>query len=161
MAITLVRVDDRVIHGQIVTRWAREKNCDEIIAVDDKIASNKILAMVIKNATPPGIKSNIYTVENAIPKILEAKDSKRNYFLIVKTPTTLVKLIEKGCNFIKEVNFGPVSARPNTKTVGPNASLTNDEIDACEKLNQMGINITFQLVPDSKPHKWSDLRKNL
>lgn len=159
MSITLVRVDDRIIHGQIVTRWARERKCDEIIAVDDKIASDKILSMVLKNATPPGIKSNIYSIANAIPKIIEAKDLKRSYFVIVKTPITLLKLIEGGCDdFIKEVVYGPSSARPNTINIGPNVSLTQDEIDACEKLHQKGINITFQLVPDSNPYKWSDVR---
>lgn len=161
MAITLVRIDDRMIHGQIVTRWAREKSCDEIILVDDATASNKVLSMVYKNAAPSGIKANIYTIDQAIPKILEAKDAKKNYFLIVKTPTTLAKLVEGGCDFIKEVNFGPSSARPNTKNVGPNVSLSDQEIEACEKLYQRGIGITFQLVPDSKPRKWEELRNNL
>lgn len=159
MPITLVRVDDRVIHGQIVTRWARERKCDEIIVVDDKIASDKVLSMVMKNAAPLGIKVSIYTIKDAIPMIIKAKDSQKNYFIIVKTPITLLKLIEGGCDFIKEVIYGPSSARPNTVNVAPNASLTYEEIEACEQLHNWGVDITFQLVPESKMYRWGDIRE--
>lgn len=159
MAVSFIRVDDRIIHGQIVTRWARERKCDGIIAVDDKTAKNKILKSVVKNAAPPGIKAGVFTVEQALPKLKKASQVKENYFLIVKTPTTLVSLLENGCDFIKKINIGPISSKEGAENVGPNAALTKEEIQACEYFYEQGITITFKLVPNSKPYTWEDIRK--
>ena len=48
MVVTFVRIDDRMIHGQTVTRWAKEKPCDGLIAVNDAAASNKVLIQAYK-----------------------------------------------------------------------------------------------------------------
>lgn len=48
MAISFVRIDDRVIHGQLVTRWAKELPCDGIVAIDDEVAADPLLSSVMK-----------------------------------------------------------------------------------------------------------------
>lgn len=161
MTISFIRIDDRIIHGQVVTRWARERKCDGILAVDDKTANDKILSMVVKNAAPPGIKAGIYTVEDAVSILESATKSKKHYFLIVKTPVTLQSLIEKGLSFKNEINVGPLSNRPDTVTVGANASVTKEEILAFESLHQAGYEIQFQLVPNGKAYTWKSVRDKL
>ena len=51
MSVTFVRIDDRMIHGQTVTRWAKEYPCDGLVAVNDAAASNKVLKQAYKAAT--------------------------------------------------------------------------------------------------------------
>lgn len=160
MAISLVRVDDRVIHGQVLTQWTRINPCEGIVVVNDYLAENKELGQVYKNAAPANIKVHIFNFEKALVKVNEAKQSSKNYFLITKSPIELSRLVENGVDFGKEIIYGPSSFRPDTVAVGPNQSLTKGEMDACEVLHSHGINIMFKLTPDKKGFTWSDIRNN-
>ncbi|SKC37280.1 PTS system mannose/fructose/N-acetylgalactosamine-transporter subunit IIB [Maledivibacter halophilus] len=159
MTISLVRIDDRVIHGQVLTQWTRIYPCNGIIVVNDKLAVNKALGQVYKSAAPEGIKVFIFTVEKTLAKLEEAKRSAKNYFLISKSPIELSQLTENNADFGKYIVYGPSSYRKKTITIGPNQSLLKEEMDACEALHNCGIDIDFKLTPDKKGFKWSDVRK--
>ena len=67
MAISFVRIDDRVIHGQLVTRWARELPCDGIVAIDDEVAADPLLSQVMTGAVSD-TKVWLFDVATAITK---------------------------------------------------------------------------------------------
>jgi len=161
MAISFVRIDDRIIHGQIVTRWAMEKPCDGILAVNDKAANNPILKSALKSASSK--KTLIYTYEEFLTKIDQAMSSDKNYFLITKDPLMMAKLLTETNLKIETdvVNVGPQSARPDTVNVNQNADITKEEIVAYEKLVDAGFTIDFQLVPDGKSVLWNNVRSTL
>ncbi|MFL2061820.1 PTS system mannose/fructose/N-acetylgalactosamine-transporter subunit IIB [Marinilactibacillus psychrotolerans] len=162
MAISFMRIDDRIIHGQVVTRWMSERDCDGVVAVDDAAASNPVLSKVLKTAVPQPLKAFVMTVDRTALKWKEITESKKKYFLIVKTPETLVKLYDEGADFIKEyhkLNVGPMSAREDAQKIGPNVSVTKEEIAAFDRLDQLGVEIEFKLVPDSKGYLWKDIKK--
>jgi mannose/fructose/N-acetylgalactosamine-specific phosphotransferase system component IIB len=160
MTITLVRVDDRVIHGQIVARWSRFKPCNGILVIDDNIAQNPIQKKIFTNAAPTGVKVGVFTVDESIEKIKKAIDSKKSYFLIVKTPITLQKILEKGGDFGTDINVGPISAKVNGKTIAKNVTISEVEKSAFDFLEINGKNIQFQLIPDGKAAKWSRVKQN-
>ena len=161
MAISLVRIDDRIIHGQVVTRWSRERKCDGILAIDDKSAKDKILSLVLVNAAPVGIKVSLYTVEDGIPKVKQVMESKKHYFLMFKSPVTLVRLLEANIKLNAKINVGPLSAREGSQTIGPNACVVQAEIAAFDKLDELGYEIEFQLVPDSNIYTWKSVRPKI
>ena len=66
MAITLARIDDRVIHGQTVTRWAASRPCNAILVISDKVAADELRKKVLK-AAAGALKLGIYTVEQGLP----------------------------------------------------------------------------------------------
>ncbi len=82
MSVTFLRVDDRMIHGQTCTRWAKEFPCDGIIAVNDKAASNPVLKNAYKAAS--GKKTFVWTVEDFIKKSPKVLASDTQYFVITK-----------------------------------------------------------------------------
>ena len=51
MSVSFIRIDDRMIHGQTCTRWAREYPCDGLVAVNDKAANNSVLKAAYKSAS--------------------------------------------------------------------------------------------------------------
>lgn len=164
MTISFIRIDDRIIHGQVVTRWMSERSCQGVVAVDDAAASNPILSKVLKAAVPQPLKAFVMSVDSTSQKWEEIVGSKKNYFLIAKTPETLVRLYEEGANFINEfpkLNVGPMSAREGAQKIGPNVCVTKSEIDAFERLDQLGMEIEFKLVPDSKGYFWKDIKKKI
>lgn len=158
MTISFVRVDDRIIHGQVVTRWAMEKACDGIIAVNDKAATDPILKTALKSASTK--KTLIFTYEEFLTKMEQAVNSEKQYFVITKDPITMAKLlVDENLEIkTKTVNIGPQSARPGTVNINNNADITSEEIKAYEKLAQHGYAIEFRLVPDGKSVLWSDAR---
>lgn len=66
MKIVLARIDDRLIHGQVATVWAKVTGCERIIVCDDDVAADTIRATLLKQVAPPGIKSSVVSVDKAI-----------------------------------------------------------------------------------------------
>ena len=94
--ITFVRVDDRLIHGQVVTGWTRTKGINFILAVDDEIAANKMQVRLMKMATPPGVKSEVMSVKDASALLKGGKLDRYKVFVVVKNPATLLALQAEG-----------------------------------------------------------------
>lgn len=161
MPISFVRIDDRVLHGQIVTRWSKLKPCKGILIVDDNIVNDKFQKKIFLNSAPAGIKVGIFSVQEGKDRIAKAQSVANGYFLICKTPRTLVDLKKIGADFGEIVNVGPMSSRPNALTVGRNCSVTDDEILAFQELSDMGITLEFQLIPDNSAISWSTIKDKI
>lgn len=162
MALSFIRIDDRVIHGQLVTRWSSEFRCDGIVGVDDKVANDPILSNVMRGAPPVGTKVWIYDVKTVLEKLNSIISSNKKYFIIARTPITFKRMIEKGFSLNNDngnkINVGPMSAKTGAITVAPNACVLKEEAAAFDFLEGKGYKIEFQLVPDSKITNWKDVR---
>ncbi|MGL5042942.1 MAG: PTS system mannose/fructose/N-acetylgalactosamine-transporter subunit IIB [Culicoidibacterales bacterium] len=158
MAIVFIRIDDRIIHGQIVTRWAMENPCDGILAVNDEAANSAVLKSALKSASTT--KTLIYTLEQFQAKIKQACESEKKYFLITKDPKTLLALLKHpDMNPVnKSVNVGPQSAKAGTININMNADILPAEADAFDQISQLGYDIEFRLVPDSKGVNWDKVK---
>ncbi|WP_367568611.1 PTS system mannose/fructose/N-acetylgalactosamine-transporter subunit IIB [Lacrimispora sp.] len=161
MAISFIRIDDRIIHGQIIIRWSTEYPCDGIIAVDDKAASNEVIKNALLAASTK--KTFIWSREKFRSKMDEAVASNKNYFVITKTPDTMAELlVDYGLKVNTGIlNVGPQSARQNTIRVNKNADITKEDVVSYERIHQAGYEIEFQLVPDFTKVRWSDVRQKL
>lgn len=163
MAISFIRVDDRLIHGEIITRWLNELPCDGVIAVDDKAAADPIISNVLKSAVPGQLRGFVMPTDRVARRWSDITKSPRKYFLIARSPVTFKKLYEAGADLPKEaqkLNVGPMSERPGAKSVAPNANVTKEELDSFNFLADKGMTIEFQLVPDSKKTTLKEVNDN-
>ncbi|MDD3745754.1 MAG: PTS sugar transporter subunit IIB [Anaerostipes sp.] len=159
MSISFLRVDDRMIHGQTVTRWSLEYPCDGLIAVNDKAATNPALKAAYKSASSK--KTFVWTYEDWKKKCQKVLDSKDRYFLITKDAIMMEKiLVEDGFvpSDIKKVIIGPCNDRDGATKLGNNQSITQPEADALEKINQEGYEIEFALVKEASIGSWEKFR---
>ncbi len=160
MAISFVRVDERVIHGQIVTAWAGEYDCDGIIGIDDSIAKDPILTNVFKGAAP-GTKVWIFDVETALTKLPKIIESNKKYFIIAKKPDTFKRLIEGGASLDNlnknKIIVGPMHMRDGARVVGPNAAVSKEDEEAFDFLEKR-YTIEFRLVPTATSYYWRDVK---
>lgn len=158
MAISFIRVDDRMIHGQTCTRWALEYPCDGLIAVNDKAATTPVLKAAYKNAS--GKKTFVWTLEQFKEKCQKVINSKDQYFLITKDPISMAKiLVDQGFDpGIKEVIIGPCNDRPGAIKLGNNQSITKAEAEALENIMQKGYNIEFALLKEEAIGNWKKFR---
>ena len=81
--ISFVRIDDRLIHGQVVIGWTRTKSINFILAVDDEVATNKMQVKLMKMATPPGVKSEVLSANDAVKLLQSGKLDKAKVFLVM------------------------------------------------------------------------------
>lgn len=161
MAVSLIRIDDRVIHGQIVVAWSNLCPCDGIVAVDDTAANNPVIKNTLKSACQK--KTFIWTYEKFKTKAQEMTASKKNYFLICRNPINMAKILVDLEGFepgMTVLNVGPQPARPGVETIsiGRNADITKEEAEAYERISKAGYDIEFQLTPDAAKVLWKDAR---
>ncbi len=159
MAISFVRIDDRMIHGQTVTRWAKEYPCTGLIAVNDAAANNKVLAQAYKSASDK--KTFVWTKEHFKEVSQKVTNSADQYFLITKNPLDMKELlIDFGFvpGDIKTVIVCPCNDRPGAVKLGNNQSITQEEADAFEALSKAGYTVKFSLVPDVSIGTWDDFK---
>ena len=110
MAISFIRVDDRMIHGQTVTRWSLEYPCTGLIAVNDAAAKNPVLKQAYKSASDK--KTFVWGVDEFLSKSSKVLASKDQYFLITKNPIDMKKiLVDADFNpGVKTIIIGPCTS---------------------------------------------------
>lgn len=158
MAVSFIRVDDRMIHGQTCTRWSLEYPCDGLIAVNDAAAKNPVLKAAYKSAS--GKKTFVWTLEEFQAKCGKVLASKDNYFLITKNPIDMKKILvdqafKPGFN---KVIIGPCNDRPGATKLGNNQSITQEEAQALEDITNAGYNVEFALLKEEAIGPWSKFR---
>lgn len=154
-----VRVDDRLIHGQIVTAWGLTLGIQRIIAIDDSLASNPTLKTIMMMGIPKELNGQIVTAEEA--KAMLAEESDKTTLLITRQCKNLAPVMDliKGA---VHINLGNCSKQENTvKTIpsgaGCTLSLTQEDVDALNQAHELGIEIFSQRVPTEKNHSWEEM----
>ncbi|MGG5318434.1 PTS system mannose/fructose/N-acetylgalactosamine-transporter subunit IIB [Enterococcus sp. AZ072] len=158
MTITLARIDDRVIHGQTTTRWTKARSVQGILVVGDDIAQDDLRKRVLK-AAAGNLKLGVYTTEQAVESIPKGKNSTKDFFLISNSPQTFAKLVEMGVDFGKKLNVGPMNTREGAKVLGRTVAIDQKDYDAFEYMDQQGIEIGFQLLPDDETKPWRVMKE--
>ena len=156
--ITFMRVDDRIIHGQTITRWSKEYPCDGIIAVNDKAATTPVLAQSFKASTDK--KVFVWTKEHFKEVQDKVLNSDKKYFLITKNPVDMKEILVD-MDFkpgIKKLIIGPCNDRPGAVKLGQNQSITQEEADALEAISKKGDDIESALDKESSIGEWPKFR---
>ena len=116
---------------------------------------------VVEKIAMPGMKNDIYTVEEAIDPIREAIADKVGTMIVFRFPTIARILFEQIEELPKSLMIGPVQKRDNTMTVQDGTYLTAQEIADLDVLDTKGIEIFFQVVPDMKRIEYKDFKNKM
>lgn len=111
MGITVLRCDDRLIHGQCIVKVLNDYKIDYIILVDAFTASNPVMSNIYKMSVPPNVHLDVASAQSAIALIEQAEESSERTLVLVKDPIIALKL-QKNCTVLpKALNIGPMSNR--------------------------------------------------
>ena len=152
MSIIGVRIDGRLIHGQVANLWATKLNISRIMVVDDEVAGNAIEKSGLKLATPAGV----LPVEKAAQNILAGKYDSQRLLIVVRKPDRLLKLVELGVP-IKEINVGNMSQTNETRSITKSINVVDQDIDVFKELNAKGVHLIAQMVPSDKAEDFMSL----
>lgn len=154
--IVLARVDDRLIHTEILTLWVPEVRANRIIIVDDVVAKDKFRSKVIKEMAPDGLIIHVYDIDRAVEKLKEAPsfDGER-VIVIAESPIVFEELIKRGIR-ITQLNVGGMGIRGERKTVARRIACDEMEMESIHQMIRQGVHVYFQTVPRKG---WEEAKK--
>lgn len=147
-SIVLARIDDRLIHGQVVTAWTKFVGANTIIIVDNELSKNKLMQRIYIAAAPSGIDLRILTFEEALAYLKE-RDNQAKVMILAKNPHIFEDLINAGVA-IESINFGGMGSTAKRTRLIRNAHADEEERACFKRLIDQGIPVYFQIVPDEK-----------
>ena len=146
--ILLARIDNRLIHGQIVCLWAGAVGANLIVVADDETAENEIEKSVMKMAASSlGFDTRFFTIQKTIDIIDQASDD-QHILLICQTPKDLRRVIEGGVK-IKEVDIGNLYYDEGEKKLTDKVSVSKEDVKDLNYIKKHVDKIYIQDTPDS------------
>lgn len=146
MKISMIRIDERLIHGQVTMGWARIAGANLILAVNDLVANDEFQKKLMMLAAPVGATIEIYSVAEVVEKLNDNTWPNATILLLLRNPIDMVRLIELGVK-VSKVNVGGVRSPGTTIKLTKEVSATPEEMVAWKKLDELGVRIEVQWVP--------------
>ena len=156
----LVRVDDRLIHGQVIAVWCKHQRFDRIVIVDDDVAADPFMQEVLGLAAPPDLQVEVLAVAEAIQALGPGTPSPETTMVLLKTPQVAKRLYDGGLRF-DALNVGGIGSAPGRRSVFKNISMSDEEVAVLAALQDSGVDITLLTVPGEKSKRFSDLVNEL
>ncbi|QOV70604.1 PTS mannose transporter subunit IIAB [Citrobacter sp. BDA59-3] len=156
MVIGLARIDDRLIHGQVATRWTKETNVTRIIVVSDEVAADNVRKTLLTQVAPPGVTAHVVDVAKMIRVYNNPKYAGERVMLLFTNPTDVLRIVEEGVK-ITTVNIGGMAYRQGKTQVNNAVSVDEKDIAAFKKLNERNIELEVRKVSNDPKLKMMDL----
>ena len=150
MSLDLVRVDDRLLHGQVVVGWGRELKPDLLVLADDDVAANDWEQDLYRTGVPEGMEVEFLSVAAGAQAIDGWANSSKRTIVLVSNIDSLVRLCE-AAPAIRRVNLGGVHNQGGRHQCLRYIFLDDTETEQLRKLLDRGIEITAQVLPNARP----------
>ncbi|AXG37247.1 PTS mannose/fructose/sorbose transporter subunit IIB [Enterococcus gilvus] len=149
--IVLARVDSRLIHGQVVTKWLQQSAANEIVVVSDELEQDEFLQSIYLMAAPPGVEVIIKGTES-VKAYWENEASAKNTKVLFLVPdlTTLREMVEAEV-IAEAIQVGGLGGGPNRKNVVKNINLSEEDVEILEGLLAKDMEVYFQAIPEETP----------
>lgn len=145
MSIELVRIDDRLIHGQIATTWINDYNIEQVLIVDDNVVQDKMQQSVISMTAPANVKVKVFGVDSFIG-IYKKNPIKRRTMIVLTNSIDAYRLLAGGVQ-IDYLNVGGMRYLDGRTKIARAVSVTPEEREAFKKIIEMGIDVRIQMIP--------------
>ncbi|WP_339283709.1 PTS sugar transporter subunit IIB [Oceanobacillus sp. FSL K6-3682] len=155
MSVKFCRIDDRLIHGQVVTTWVNVHSIEQVIILNETVAQDKIQSNVLKMSAPSNIKLHIFSPEKFL-EVIQKNPLSRNTMLLFSSPFDVEKLVNAGYE-IPSLNVGGMRGNAERTQYTKAVSLTPEEKASFERLLAKDIDITIQMVPSEARVKMNEV----
>lgn len=148
--ISMVRIDERLIHGQVAFVWTKYLGVNRIIVANDSVARNDIQKMSLKMAVPDTTKCSILAIDEAINVLNDPRAKTLKILIVVNNPADARKIVEKvdEVPFINISNYGLLSRDLSLKKkITDTIYVTDDDIEEFNKIFEYGKRVEYQVVP--------------
>ncbi|EFE54210.1 MULTISPECIES: PTS system mannose/fructose/N-acetylgalactosamine-transporter subunit IIB [Providencia] len=145
MPINVARIDDRLIHGQVITTWVKNFDIEQVIIVNDKVANDTVQQSVLTMAAPPDLKVVVFGVDKFI-EVLKKAEIKRRTMLLFTNSIDVNRLVESGLK-LEKLNVGGMRMQEGRRNLSRAVAVTPDEEQAFRSLINNNVAVEIQMVP--------------
>lgn len=143
--IVLTRIDDRLIHGQVMTSWLVNTGANKIMVVDDLVAEDEFMKSVLKSCVPQGVQLAVYNTDGAVERLQKGFAEGDRLIILVKYPKTLYDIINKGIP-LDAINIGGMAVNAGRKKLYKNIAASDEERRQLADLIAKGVKIEIQIT---------------
>lgn len=150
----MIRIDERLIHGQVAYLWTKHLNLDRILVANDSVAKNEIQKTSLVMAAGDKVKASIVEVKDAIDILNDERINNLKVLVLVNNPQDALFICQNvmGIPKVNVGNYGRVSGKiKDKKTITDNLYVENNDISLFKKIIDLNIPLEYQLVPDNTP----------
>lgn len=159
MLNSIIRIDDRLIHGQVIVGWGSFLNPDLIIVGNDEIANVEIEQELCRSIMPPTIEIKFMTLEETARALLMEQFETRRYILLIESPDDALKILNKGVK-LKSINIGGIHFKSGAEQYLTYVYLNKSEKACLKEILKKGVELECRDLPQSKKIFLKELLKN-
>ncbi len=145
-----MRIDDRLIHGQVVEGWVNFLKATQILVADDVVASNTLQRSIMEISVPHGLRLSIGRVEDICEQVRVSGASLDRAILLFSNPAAVVRALHLGLR-CTELNIGGMHYVPGKRKLIDVLAVDDRDLDALREIAARGVKVTVQAVPNQKP----------
>lgn len=154
--IKCVRIDHRLLHGQVAFSWSKFLDADCILLASDNLVKDELKMAAMKMAKPTGLKLVMKSIEDSVKALNSGVTDKYKLFIIVESVEDIYRLANE-VDSIKSINIGGMKARDDRKQISKAVFVSDDDIAKLKELNEKGIELEVRLVPTDAKQNFMDL----
>ncbi len=143
--IRLVRIDNRLIHGQVATSWIQHTKANLVLVANDEVANNQLRQDLMSTIVPGHVQTRFFTLQKTADVIHKASES-QHILLILENPVDALWLKQNGVP-IDYINVGNMHGGDGKKAIAKAAYASEEEINAFKELISLGVKVEFQQLP--------------
>lgn len=156
--INLVRIDSRLIHGQVITKWLKMSGANRIIIVDDELAKDDFMSIIYTTAAPKDVSVEILSVEDAKKGWMENELGNGNLLILFKDIKTCYELKNEGVN-IEQIQIGGLPSAPGRTVILRAVSFDEDDVSKLKELHDAGVEINIHIIPEEPKMNYENMIK--
>lgn len=148
MSIVANRVDERLVHGQIMTSWAKHLQLKSVLVVDDGLSKDGFMASVLALAAPAGLDIRVLSVTDAASAVEQEETAGATMLLFkrIDQAEALAKVLQDSAHPLGELNIGNIGSAPGRVQVTKNVFLSPEDKASLENLQGMGVDVFLQML---------------
>lgn len=157
MNLKLIRIDFRLIHGQVMTRWVVKHNIKNIFVIDDTSANNPLLRKILEKSAPSGLDVLVFTIKDAIELWKSAQfSSYENVLILFKNTQDALEAWNNGLDF-ETIQIGSIEGGADKKNIYKNIVMNDKEIEQMKLLSNKNVKVYLQPIPEDKEVSFSSV----
>jgi len=155
--LVLVRIDNRLVHGQVATQWCSSIGANLILVANDEVSTNTLRQGLMDMAAPAYAQTRYWSIDKTIKNIHKASD-RQKVFIVCETPQDVLKLVEGGVP-IKKVNIGNMHMSEGKRQIVGSVAVDDSDVAAFKKMQELGVELEIRRVPTEGKEDISKLFK--
>lgn len=151
--LTLVRVDDRLLHGQIICAWVPFVKADSLVVASDEAAGDTLISEIIESCGCKGLNVNVRKIDDAVKCV--KRTEKDRIILIVGNLADAMRVYEQGLRFTT-LNLGNIHHEDSGRKITPSVIVNREDEEIIGKFRSLGVSIEIRDVPASSSYPYPE-----